>query len=135
MAPSKESPKREDYINFVLKVKARRKRNGSLEFSLDLNPESRLISIRETFSSYEELASILNTINEELKKTNDRTRDYEKVLNIDERAKKELGFNPGYDQNFKPQFGKIDKIVFKRNSPAASNVSYVRSYNGDQQPH
>jgi hypothetical protein len=135
MATPKQSPKREDYINFVLKVKARRKRNGSLEFSLDLNPESRLISIRETFSSYEELSSILNTINEELKKTNDRTCDYEKVLNIDERAKKELGFNPGYDQNFKPQFGKIDKIVYKRNSPAASNVSYVRSYNGDQQPH
>jgi hypothetical protein len=135
MATLKESPKREDYINFVLKVKARRKRNGSLEFSLDLNPESRLISIRETFSSYEELASILNSINEELKKTNDRTRDYEKVLNIDERAKKELGFNQGYDQNFKPQFGKINKIVYKRNSPAASNVSYVRSYNGDQQPH
>jgi hypothetical protein len=135
MATPKESPKREDYINFVLKVKAKRKRNGSLEFTLDLNPESRLISIRETFSSYEELASILNSINEELKKTNDRTRDYEKVLNIDERAKKELGFNQGYDQNFKPQFGKINKIVYKRNSPAASNVSYVRSYNGDQQPH
>jgi hypothetical protein len=135
MATPKESPKREDYINFVLKVKARRKRNGPLEFTLDLNPESRLISIKETFSSYEELALILNTINEVLKKTNERTREYESVLKIDEDAKKELGFNRGYDQNFKPQFGKIDKIVFKRNSPEASNVSYVRSYNGDKQPH
>jgi cell shape-determining protein MreC len=135
MANAKESSKREDDINFILKVKAKRKKNGPLEFTLDLNPESRLISIKETFSSYEELSSILNTINEELKKTNDRTRDYERVLQINESAKKELGFNPGYDQNFKPQFGKIDKIVFKRNSPGESNVSYVRSYNGDKQPH
>lgn len=135
MANLKEPSPKNDTINFTLKVKAARKRNGSIEFWLDLNPDSRLINIKETLSSYEELSTILNTINEELKNIEVRTCDYNKVIQAEEDRKKELGFNRGYEQNFKPEFGKIDKVVFKRNSPSQSNVSYVRSYNGDKQPH
>jgi hypothetical protein len=134
MAPSKESSRKDDTINFTLKVKASRKRNGPIEFTMDLNPESKLISIKETFSSYEELARIFNTINEQLKIINERTRDYNSVLMVNEEAKKSLRFNKGYDQNFKPEFGKIDKVIFARNSPSAATVSYTRSYNGDKMP-
>jgi hypothetical protein len=127
-------PEKNDVINFVLKVKASKKKRGPVELSLDLNPESRLIHIEETFSSYERLSEIVSFLQEVLKEVNDRTRKYNEVLQIDQKSKRAF-FSEGYDQNFKPEFGKIDKIIHRHNSPGESTVSYARTYNGDKQPH
>jgi hypothetical protein len=124
----------DESINFTLKVKSNR-RTGSIELSMDLNPESRLIGIDETFSSHKELIGIFDFMQKMLDQIEERTVDYNETLQIDEKKKKKLGFNEGYDQNFKPSFGKIDKIIHRHNSPGESAVSYARSYNGDKQPH
>lgn len=136
MASSKGTSRKtekNDVINFVLKVKASRRKDGPVELWLDLNPESRMIRIDETFSSQQELSEILKFVDVVLKEINDRTRRYNDVLRIDEKRKRSY-FNEGYEQNFKPEFGKIDKIIHRHNSPGESTVSYARTYNGDKQP-
>ncbi len=135
MAQVTETPKKKnDPINFTLKVKASRKKDGPFEWIMDLNPDFKLLDIDETFSTQRELAIIFQQIVEELKKINDRTNEYNSVLEINEKKKRTLKFNDGYEQNFKPEFGKIDRIVHKRNSPEESSVSHTRRYNGDKQP-
>jgi hypothetical protein len=131
--PSRKHEKN-DVINFVLKVKSSRKKDGPIELSLDLNPELKMLSIKETFSTREELSRILKFVDDVLRQVEDRTRKYNEVLQVDEKRKGKY-FNEGYDQNFKPEFGKIDKIIHRHNSPGESTVSYVRAYNGDKQPH
>lgn len=133
MANGNQSLKKEETIDFTLKVKSSRKKNGPIEFSMDLNPDSRLLSIKETFSTLGELSEIFKTITNVLTDIQERTRLYNDVLQTDEKKKKKL-FYDGYDQNFEPDFGKIDKIIHKRNSPGESTVSYARSYNGDKKP-
>lgn len=132
MATSKETSRKDDFIEFTLKVKAGRKKD-SVEFGFDLNPNDRLLSISESFSSFEELNKIFKHILKELDIINKRTRLYNSTLEINEKKKKEF-FNEGYEQNFKPEFGKIDRIVHRHNSPGESSVSYARIYNGDKQP-
>ena len=137
MANSKVTSRKKeknDVISFVLKVKSSRKKDGPIELSLDLNPELRMLGIEETFSTREELSRILNFVDDVLKQVDDRTRKYNDVLQVDEKRKRKY-FNEGYDQNFKPEFVKIDKIIHRHNSPGESTVSYVRAYNGDKQPH
>src|SRR5688500_5617396 len=134
MANQKELSARKNTINFTLKVQASRKRNGPIQFTMDLNPKSRLINIEDTYSSREELAEIFERINIALKEIDERTRLYNDVIEINEKKKKGHGFMPGYEQNFEPTFGKIDNIIYRRNSPSQSTVSYTKSYNGDKKP-
>ena len=61
MANPKETSRKEDYIEFTLKVRAGRKKDW-IEFGLDLNPNDRLISISESFSSLEELNKIFKHV-------------------------------------------------------------------------
>jgi hypothetical protein len=132
MTKVKEPSRKDDLISFTLNVKSNR-RNGSIELSMDLNPESRLIRIDETFSTHKELIGIFDFIKTVLDQIEERNCLYNETLQIDEK-KKESYFNKGYDQNFKPDFGKIDKIIHTHNSPGESAVSYARSYNGDKKP-
>jgi hypothetical protein len=132
MAKVKETPKNDDSINFTLKVKSNR-RKGSIELSMDLNPDLRLLKIGETFSTHKELIGIFDFIKTVLDQIEERTCVYNETLQINEK-KKRAYFNEGYDQNFKPEFGKIDKIIHKHNSPGESGVSYARTYNGDKKP-
>lgn len=134
MATSKDTSRRSDVINLVLKVKASRREDGPIELSLDLNPKSKMLQIDESFSSRKELSRIFDFVNEVLKQVDERTRDYNSVLHVDEKTVASQ-FSKGYDQNFKPEFGKIDKIIHRHNSPGESTVSYARIYNGDKQPH
>ena len=127
-----EPSQKDESINFILKVKSNRI-DGSIELWMDLNPESRLIKIDETFSSYKELIGIFDFIKTVLDQIEDRHCVYNETLQIDERKQKRY-FNEGYDQNFKPEFGKIDKIIHRHNSPGESAVSYTRIYNGDKKP-
>ena len=133
MANAKETSRKNDVINFVLKVKASRRADGPVELSLDLNPKSRMLRIDETFSTREELSRLLTFVEEVLKQVEDRTCNYNEVIQIDEKTRASQ-FRDGYDQNFKPEFGKIDKIIHRHNSPGESSVSYTRVYNGDKQP-
>jgi hypothetical protein len=132
MRNQKDTSRKEDYIEFTLKVKAGRKKDW-VEFGLDLNPSDRLISISESFSSLEELNKIFKHVLSELDIINKRTRLYNSTLEINPKKKKE-NFNEGYEQNFKPEFGKIDRIIHRHNSPGVSSVSYNRIYNGDKKP-
>jgi|SRR5687768_4737058 len=132
MANQKETSRKDDYIEFTLKVKAGRKKDW-VEFGLNLNPNDRLISISESYSSFEELNKIFKHILTELDIINKRTRVYNAALAVNPKKKKEY-FNEGYEQNFKPEFGKIDRVVHRHNSPGVSSVSYTRVYNGDMQP-
>lgn len=134
MANLKESARKNDTIDFTLKVKASRKKNGPIEFTMDLNPESKILTIEQTFSSAAELADIFGRINAVLTTIDNRSRLYNDVIEINEKKKKEHKFQDGYEQNFEPSFGKIDKILHKRNSPSESSVSYTRRYNGDKKP-
>ncbi len=125
---------RQEMINFTLNVKASRKPDGPIEFTLDLNPDSRILEIGETYSTREELAEIFNRIGKVLDEINKRSSIYNDVIEINEEVKKKYGFAEGYEENFEPSFGKIDKIVHRRNSPEASGVSYTRRYDGDKKP-
>jgi hypothetical protein len=133
MATVKETSRKEDVINFVLKVKSSRREDGPIELWLDLNPKSKMLEIDETFSSREELSRILKFVEDVLRQVEERTRDYNSVLQVNEKIRVSQ-FSDGYDQNFKPEFGKIDKIIHRHNSPGESSVSFTRVYNGDKKP-
>lgn len=125
---------RKEMINFTLTVKASRKSDGPIEFTLDLNPESRILEIDETYSTRAELTDIFNRIGKVLDEIEQRSRIYNDVIQIDEEVRRKYQLADGYGENFEPTFGKIDKIVHRRNSPAASGVSYTRRYDGDKKP-
>ena len=134
-----ESSSKADYIEFTLNVKAGRTEDW-LQFGLDLNPKDRLISISDSFSSFEELRKIFNNILSELEIINKRTSLYNEAVDVNTKALdveidgKSVSFNERYQQNFKPGFGKIDRVIHRHNSPGVSNVSYTRAYNGDLPP-
>ena len=138
MANPKETS-RKDYIEFTLKVKAGKEKDW-IEFGLNLNPKDRLVRISESFSSYERLNQIFNHILSELRIINERTELYSKASEINKEALdvniqgQNVSFNEKYQQNFKPEFGKIDRIIHRHNSPGVSSVSYNRIYNGDKKP-
>ena len=139
MAISEEPSRTDDYIEFTLNVKAGRTEDW-LEFGLDLNPKERLISIRESFSSFEELTRIFKQIVLELEIINSRTELYNGAVEVNTKALdvniqgQNVSFNESYQQNFKPEFGKIDRVIHRHNSPGVSSVSYNRVYNGDMPP-
>lgn len=134
-----ETSRKVDFIEFTLNVKAGRT-DDWLQFGLDLNPKDRLISISDSFSSFEELTKIFKNILSELEIINKRTSIYNEAVNINREALeveidgKSVSFNERYEQNFKPEFGKIDRIIHRHNSPGVSSVSYHRVYNGDMPP-
>ena len=121
MATAKESSRKNDIINFVLKVKSSWREDGPIELWLDLNPKSKMLQIDETFSSREELTRILKFVEDVLKQVEERTRDYNSVLQVNEKTRVSQ-FSDGYDQNFKPEVGKIDKINHRHNNPGESTV-------------
>jgi hypothetical protein len=139
MATSEETSRRDDYIEFTLKVKAGKEKDW-IEFGLNLNPKDRLLSISDSFSSYERLNHIFNHIISELKIINERTELYNRATDVNAEALEvniqgqNVSFNEKYQQNFRPEFGKIDRIVHRHNSPGVSSVSYNRVYNGDIPP-
>lgn len=139
MRHRKQPPRKDDYIEFTLKVKAGMKKDW-IEFGLNLNPKDRLVRISESFSSYERLNQIFNHILSELRIINERTELYNKASEINTETLdvniqgQNVSFNEKYQQNFKPEFGKIDRIVHRHNSPGVSSVSYARVYNGDMPP-
>ena len=126
-----EKPDPRNFIEFTLKVKASRI-DDEIEFSLDLNPNVTQIAIEHSFSTLPELERIFRDVLESLSNIDQRTELYNETIKITDRFDKI--FYPEYRQNVQPEFGKIDKVVFNRNSPAKSTVSYAKSYNGDKRP-
>ena len=94
----------DDYTEFTLKVKAG-KVNDWIEFGLNLNPKNRLLSISDSFSSFEELNKIFEHIVSELKIINERTELYNKATEVNTEALdvtiqgRNVSFNEKYEQN------------------------------------
>lgn len=134
-------------INFLLKVRTTVNEvngtNNPIDITLDLNPHGKLITIAESFSTKKDLIIVFERIAKLLETIDDRSSDYSKVLDINTKARESFPdgheFSPDaitglYDSNFKPPFEKIDKIIYRHNSPGIASVSYARSYNGDKKP-
>jgi hypothetical protein len=75
---------RKEMINFTLTVKASRKSDGPIEFTMDLNPDARILEIDETYSTREELAEIFSRINKVLDEIDQRSLQYQDVIEINE---------------------------------------------------
>ncbi len=126
-------------INFTLKVKAKLTESMPLDIKLDLNPKNKLLRIEESLSSRDELISIFKRIIVLLENIDTRTQEYSDILEINKEVRRKLGFSEAaiegkYDDNFKPPFEKISKIIYCHHSPGEASVSYARSYNGDKPP-
>jgi hypothetical protein len=123
-------------IRFTLDVTATvsDKEISKIDFELDLNPLRKLIRIEDRHSSHEELALIFDKINQVLKDISSRTEIYNSATKIDLELLRKYEYDPKYEENFKPSFGKINSIHYRHESPGESNVSYSRSYNGDMKP-
>ena len=119
-------------INFTLTVDAilDGEKVSQISFSMDLNPDERVLEIGEHLSTRAGLAAIFKDINRVLAEVDKRTRAYNSMISF----KPVEGFNPKYEENFKPSFGKIDSINYRHESPGAANVTYTRRYNGDLEP-
>ncbi|MEJ7646657.1 MAG: hypothetical protein WKF87_18820 [Chryseolinea sp.] len=136
-AESTGDEKKEDQkIRFTLEVSSSLSQGtvGKIDFKMNLNPTETIIGIDENLSGYKELLVIFEEIGRVLGDINARTDNYKSATKIDPEEFKRLQFSRGYDENFMPSFGKIDKIHFKHESPRAANVSYTRTYNGDMPP-
>jgi hypothetical protein len=103
---------------------------SKISFSMDLNPDERILEIGEHLSSRPGLAAVFEDINRVLKEIENRTGVYNSMISF-EPVK---GFNPEYEENIRPSFGKIDSINYRHESPGAASVSYTRRYNGDLEP-
>ena len=103
---------------------------SKISFSMDLNPDERILEIGEHLSSRPGLAAIFKDINRVLSEIERRNRVYNSMITF----KPVEGFDPKYEENIKPGFGKIDSINYRHESPGAANVTYARRYNGDLQP-
>ena len=127
--PSKEKVSKGKKIRFTLDVTATISDNavGKIDFEMDLNPLRKLIRIEERHSSYEELAIIFDKINQVLKDVSSRTEIYNSATKIDLEILRKVEYDPKYEENVKPTFGKINAIHYRQESPGESNVSYTRS--------
>jgi hypothetical protein len=103
---------------------------SKISFSMDLNPDERILEIGEYLSSRPGLAAVFEDINRVLAEIEKRTGIYNSMIRF-EPAK---GFNPEYEENIRPSFGKIDSINYRHESPGEASVTYARRYNGDLQP-
>lgn len=125
-------------IKFFLEVTTTIKRTGDknnpIDIKLNLNPDNNLIGINESLSTQEDLIIVFKRIANLLGKIGTRTEDYSTVLEINRKMAKEAEFKEIYDDNFKPPFEKIDRIIYRHESPGEASVSYARSYNGDKKP-
>lgn len=128
--PGKRSAPTE--INFNLNVKAalRGGKVTRLSFDMDLNPQKRILAIDEYLSSRADLAAIFEDLNRVLAEIDKRSEVYNSMISY----RPVKGFNPKYEENIKPTFGKIVSIEYRHESPGAANVCYARRYNGDLEP-
>ncbi len=134
------TPKRE--VSFLLKVTMKddgRAENNPIDIKLDLNPDNKIVGIEDSLSTKKELVGIFTRIIDLIEKLDERTSEYSKILKIDEDLRRKLEFSEDslkgkYDANFQPPFEKIDKIIYRHESPGVASVSYARSYNGDKKP-
>lgn len=119
-------------INFTLTVDAilDGEKVSQISFSMDLNPDERVLEIGEHLSTRAGLAAIFKDINRVLAEVDKRTQVYNSMISF----KPVEGFNAKYEENFKPSFGKIDSINYRHESPGAASVTYTRRYNGDLEP-
>jgi hypothetical protein len=112
-------------IQFTLKVNAIKRESGgnSIDIDLDLNPYSKIFETEEDKSYKDPENRSVIILNE--KGINEIFEFITKQLfpDVKSLAKK--------DQK---DFSKIGRILFKQNSPALSNISYVTAYNGDMRP-
>jgi hypothetical protein len=136
----------DNQIKFLLEVTARDPEgcgeidsNSPIDIKLNLNPDDRIIKISEAFATREHLVMIFKRIITLLETIDERTATYSEALDIlaelqEPGPEGKPGFIKGYEANFKPPFEKIDKIIFRHQSPGEAGVSYTRSFNGDRRP-
>lgn len=119
-------------IAFTLKVNAvlDGAKISKISFNMDLNPEGKILEIGDHLSSRAGLAAIFDDLNRILGEIEKRTEVYNSMISY----RPAKGFNEKYVENIKPDFGKIDSIDYRHESPGAANVSYARRYNGDLEP-
>ena len=119
-------------IKFTLKVAAALEGDkvSKISFNIDLNPDNRILEIGQHLSSRAGLAAVFADLNRVLKEIEKRNDVYNQMIRF-EPAK---GFNPKYEENIRPTFGKIESIDYRHESPGAANVMYSRRYNGDIEP-
>ena len=134
--PTKGKDSKGKKIRFLLDVTATVSDNevSKIDFEMDLNPLRKIIGIDDRHSSYEELEVIFGKINKILRHIGSRTEVYNSATKIDLEILRKVEYDPKYEENFKPTFGKINAIHYREESPGASNVSYTRSFNGDMKP-
>ena len=130
--PKSGAPSEPAEISFTLTVDAilDGEKLSKISFSMDLNPDERILEIDEHLSSRAGLTAIFKDINRVLAEIEKRTRVYNSMITF----KPVEGFNPKYVENIEPSFGKIDSIKYRHESPGAASVSYTRRYNGDLEP-
>jgi hypothetical protein len=135
------TPTKVTEINFTLKVNAKstNRPDGPIDFVLDLNPDGKLLQIGDGLSRKRDLIKIFLKITRVLLQIDRRIRNYNDAVIISRkklqgRAFTEDAGNGVYDNNIKPPFERIDKIIYSHHSPGAASVSFASSYNGDQRP-
>jgi hypothetical protein len=134
----KQKKLRNGEIKFVLEVRSKIRKpgdkNNPIDIKLDLNPDDNIVEIGEALSTKEDLIIIFNRIAELLAAIGERTDNYSRATDINKQYAKEVGFLRIYEDNFKPSFEKIDRIIYRHQSPGVASVSYTKSYNGDKKP-
>lgn len=113
--------------------------NNPLHFKLNLNPDDRFYGLKESFSTKEDLVFIFKKIIDVINVIDERTKVYAEAVTINYDVLKKYGLSDAalsgeYDTNMKKPFEKIDRIVYKHNSPGEGSVSYGSNYNGDKKP-
>lgn len=113
--------------------------NNPLHFKLNLNPDDKLFGLKETFSTKEDLVFVFNRIIEVINLIDERSKVYSEAVTINRDVLRKYGLseeaiNGAYDSNMKKPFEKIDRIVYKHNSPGEASISYGSNYNGDKRP-
>ena len=121
-------------VTFTLRVAANfdGEKVSKISFNMNLNPDHRILKIGEHLSSYPKLIAIFKDLDRVLNEIDIRTKLYNEMVTITPPDKPR--FNPEYEENLKPTFGKIDSIDYRHESPGAANVTYARRYNGDIEP-
>ena len=136
-----DNPPKVTEINFTLKVKAKstNRPDGPIDFILDLNPDDQLLRIGDGLSRKRDLIKIFAKITDVLTQIDKRIRHNNEAVIISRKKLQGPPFTDAaregvYNNNFKPPFERIDKIIYSHHSPGDATVSFADSYNGDQRP-
>jgi len=130
-------------IKFVLEVTATipGKRGvtdtSPIDITLNLNPDNSIVYIEQSLSTRRDLLKIFERLEGLITRLDKRADLYAGAIKIDKNALGSFSdeVKKGvYEQNFKPSFEKIDRIIHIERSPGRSSVSYTSSYNGDIPP-